>query len=298
MDPFWDLLDKTVGELCALSGHLPFALAGTGITLPTIEFLDSSYELPFDLEELLNPHRLPIHGTLRISLDVEKATIAEASEFGKRLNELVYVANLARVGSFGTGAGIVAADGKTIYALHGQNPHLLREHSLLKKSYDGWPPLCPLEIAKVWDWAQRQEGFSGGFGGGPLGRALNAYTLFFGYPAVDEIAALFWAMIGIESLYTRGKQAISKQLREKIWAFLGKQEGTTQIIWRMYDFRSKFVHGCCDFAGRDSDAEPPTESDDKLLEASSLAVAILAATLQKLAAKDWSDLDFPVEPTI
>ncbi len=85
-------------------------------------------------------------------------------------------------------------------------------------------------------------------------------------------------------------------MREKIWLFLGEQETHKKDITRLYSYRSAFVHGGCDFPGINCSYLPKeldTEKQDKkLIESSSLAQAILVATIQELVRQGWTGLDF------
>ena len=158
-----------------------------------------------------------------------------------------------------------------------------------------WPKLQVLDIAKVWTWVIEQEGFLEGFGGGPTGRALNAFTHLFESPRADDATMLFWALVGIEALYVRGRQGLLEQVRDKSQVLLGKQEAHKKKINRMYDFRSRFVHGDLDFAGRHllhDAAENLAKHESEMFESIFLAVAILLASLQKLVLLEWKGVKF------
>jgi Apea-like HEPN len=117
------------------------------------------------------------------------------------------------------------------------------EEALDLADYLEWPNLRTIDVAKVWAWAIEQEGFLEGFGGGTTGRALDAFAHLFASPRADEATMLLWSLVGIEAIYVRGRQGLLEQVRDKGQIHLGKQEAYRKKISRMYDFRSRFVHG-------------------------------------------------------
>jgi hypothetical protein len=106
---------------------------------------------------------------------------------------------------------------------------------------------------------------------------------------------LLWALVGLEALYVHGKSELAQQVRDKAQAFLGAQEKFKKAVTKMYDFRSRFVHGDLDFPGLCliGDARKTVERfDDELRDATAVAVAMLVGTLQEVIRRDWDGLRF------
>jgi hypothetical protein len=158
-----------------------------------------------------------------------------------------------------------------------------------------WPKLQRLDVAQAWQWANKHIDFLDSFSGRPTGRAINAFSGLLEKNTADEPMQLVWALIGIEALYVGGKVSIMEQVREKVQSFLGKQETYKKKIVEMYNFRSRFVHGDLDFPDLHliGDGRPAVERFDReLLESITMAVSILAATLQEIIQRDWNGLSF------
>jgi len=110
-----------------------------------------------------------------------------------------------------------------------------------------------------------------------------------------ELVDLMWAMIGLEALYGRGTSDLTHQLVEKAGVLLGRSTGFEKSVKEMYRFRSLFVHGKMPFPGVffTSDGTPAYESHTyDAGDASFLAAAVLVASLQQIAKRNWTSLSF------
>ena len=213
--------------------------------------------------------------------------------FVKRIYDLIVVTNIARIGSMNVPKGWVEED-QVAYPTDNMYGASAFRTVLDYSEQIGWPQLNTLPVSKVWGWAMQQEGFLRGFGGGPTGRALNAFTHLFGHGG-DVAAHLFWSLVGIEAVYTKGQGFLQEQVKEKSQILLGKQEAHKKKIGRMYDFRSRFVHGDLDFSGRhrlDESYEERRTRLNELYETIWFSEAILIATLQTLADRGWRGVQF------
>ena len=116
----------------------------------------------------------------------------------------------------------------------------------------------------------------------------------FGIPAQDDVTNLLWSLVGIEALYTEGQGSLLQQVKEKSQVLLGKQEQHKKKMSRMYDFRSRFVHGDLDFSGKRPayENEDHREHNKELMETICFAEAILVASLQRLVELDWGGLRY------
>jgi len=116
-----------------------------------------------------------------------------------------------------------------------------------------------------------------------------------------EVVALdlVWSMIGLEALYEKGNADITSQLVEKTQALFGPQADFKKDVRRMYDYRSRLVHGDLDFPGHFFEYLDEGFSEESGRYAA-IASAILVATLQEMCLRGIYSLEFKYslsEPT-
>ena len=308
-----DSFYAAVHDLCSSSAKLQFQI-GSGILFPEICQL-SSTERTAAYDQLGFPHhRFRGQEAITVSGVVPHSYFADAecseeitnreliagilapSEFCKRVSDLLVLANISHVGSVGLfHSGIV----------HNQNsqdsceiPRM--EIELLESANElaariKWPRLEVIPLHDTWQWYVKRGYIIDGFDGTRLGRAPCAYSRLFEATTQGEPIQLLWALVGLESLYAKGKSDLSQQLREKSQAFLGEQLNFKKQISQMYNFRSRFVHGDLDFDGLSlmADARNTFERySQELTEATATAIAMLAGTLQEIIRRDWHGLHF------
>jgi hypothetical protein len=218
-----------------------------------------------------------------------------AHDFLKRMWDIIFVSNLACVGVLNLEIGKVMTDGRLFSDMY---PRI--SVAPLQGAYElaetiGWPKIRRMDFKKIWNWAIRQDGFLEGFSNNRTTRALNAFTNLSKLDMAFNPMQLVWALVGLEALYARGSSSLLEQVRDKSQLFLGEQTAFKKKINRMYDFRSRFVHGDLDFPGiyiLGESRDEVVKFDNDLVEAISLATAILIATLQEIVERDWNGLDF------
>lgn len=121
-----------------------------------------------------------------------------------------------------------------------------------------------------------------------IDRALAAYSHLDGGPA-----DLFWAMLAIEALFTQTSVAVQQQVVQNTQLLLGNKPGIKKRLDKMYNFRSRLVHGDLDLPGAFREWDSCREPYAKGYEASlGLAMAIVIATFQELAHRGWNELRF------
>jgi hypothetical protein len=320
-------LQETLEELCMLSETLEFNLYNYGILKPKIELINNHSEETTEVDKWLKLNlwnwkylKSRNQETIKISVEVpisrkhidyvadelgEQIEVAEeicksliVSYFEKRIYDLILVANIARIGSLEITKGVIFQDKNMRSITDEMYPGSLREASIFVESKE-WPKLQKLNIEKVWDWIAKQEGFLDGFSCDSTSQALNAITHLLEFN-VNNPLEVFWALIGIEALYVNQstKAPVMEQVREKIHIILGSPTSYKKVFGKMYDFRSAFVHGRLNFPGRHLvfDAREDVEKyGDNSYETSSLAIAILIATIQELIIRGWKGLKFSYE---
>lgn len=217
------------------------------------------------------------------------------SELLDYIHRLIVAANISHVGLLPSDKGVLVSKNGINEIESTSNVQSLawaKEYALSL----GWPSIKTLSISDAWDWISTQKGFIEGFGASPTGRSLNALThLLRPVNSIDEGTELFWSLVGLEALYTKGNSGLQQQVKEKSQTLLGPQDSHKKEIGRMYDFRSRFVHGDLDFFG----AHPSEETIEKqekhrrnLVDSVNLAQSMLVATLQTLIVRGWDEPDF------
>ncbi len=207
--------------------------------------------------------------------------------------DLSLVANLARPGSIELFEGHVLVEEHTIHSTKRFSSWRFREAAHFAEKL-GWPKLDDLSVPDVWQWSEHVEGLSANYSTGPVGRALNALTQLTSRGSSQPFS-LFWALMGLEALYVRGSGGVMEQLREKIYTLLGTPEVHKKKFTRMYDLRSRVIHGQLDFSSAYSTGGGPEDERfyKDLGEATDLATALLLATLQQLVKRGWWDCNSP-----
>jgi hypothetical protein len=308
------MLYESLDELCSLSEQLEFPLEEYGTYYPSIELLQRNREGKAELKDLFSKKDLDICEVLKIAVEVPlpvKPLSWVSGEhlqkparlksiylllirklFEKRVYDLVVIANIARVGSLDLHNYCFVQDGNKDEGLLKLKAFGLRAAATYAEKI-GWPKSQRLEIAQAWKWALQQKGFLEGFSDDATSRALNAFTQMLNLK--DEPLILFWAIMGIEALYVRGRDPKMEQIRERTQVLLGEQTSFKKKISEMYNFRSSLIHGDLNFSGLYQlyDATPEIEKYDRaLLESTDLAVAVLTVTLQQLISRNWKGLRF------
>ncbi len=207
------------------------------------------------------------------------------------ISNILAVANLARPGLLPAGEGGVFADGIIFRGTDSNYNNLMNAYETSAKN--NWPPIGMGSIKKTWNWCNRIPGFAEGIGETPCGRAIAAFSYLFKpsivlYTNMDIV----WALLGLESIYCRGNIGMQHQLHGKIEAFLGKRKDNKKAIGRMYDFRSRFIHGDVTFPFQYSQYDEYPKFEGARDTATDEAVALLISSLQKMIDKDILELDF------
>lgn len=147
-----------------------------------------------------------------------------------------------------------------------------------------WPCIQPMSLEKVSSWEKGIGLFDTGIAKTPVQRALASFTNAVGRERSTSEELLFWVMQGIESFYCRGTGDLRKQLADKTKIFLGPWSDQKNIVGKMYDMRSKFVHGSFNLERWNNVHDTPEHDHNdqtELYEASRLATKILIASLHR-----------------
>lgn len=123
-----------------------------------------------------------------------------------------------------------------------------------------------------------------------LQRAINAFSYSFSHNKEKDTSELFWTMIGIESLLAEGTNSIMAQIKTKSTIILGQPKEFKKKLQKLYDYRSRFVHGDLNF--------PPKFSSDfdqferNYWDYSQFALSILTALIKKLIIENQTKFEF------
>ncbi|RFS19066.1 hypothetical protein DVR12_24980 [Chitinophaga silvatica] len=263
------------------------------------------------LEDLLaieSFHRLESHGFLTHSflkmvfeIDPMRLTELEAKFSKESIDNLLIayiehsliVFNIAQPGIFGYEGGILIKNNKIINEIGRQ--HHFMGYSLYQSNEIGWPEIKKLDYEKTWNWYWQNENILG-MSSTKLERALTAFSyLFFSDLFTMPHHVIFWSLIGLEALYCKGNSNLLGQLSEKSELFLGKRLANKFHFSKMYDYRSRYVHGDLNFPNKFLYEDLSDEINLYYSNAgtnTSIATALLIATLQKMVIEDMSELNF------
>jgi hypothetical protein len=159
----------------------------------------------------------------------------------------------------------------------------------------GWPTFTELSVQDVARWLYRIPGFNHRDTQTNLGRAMAAATYIITSQSSETTLDLVWALLGLEALYAHGNFGLQQQLAEKTEAFLGNRTTHKAAVSRMYDFRSRFLHGDIDLLYPHNVHQQASRYDrfqNQMFESENTAIAVLFATLQRMCAEDRYELKF------
>lgn len=227
--------------------------------------------------------------------DREIAFYAEAnleSALAKAFGDIVVAAHIARPGSLEVDA-VYSVDGwrRVIPEFRTVLPFAVEEARELQ-----WPTIESLRLRDVWDWLVSIPGLKRGVPELPAGRAVAALShLISSGSRSRSVEDLVWALVGLESLYAKGNTGLISQLAEKTEVVLGKRKIDKKRFTRMYDFRSRFVHGDTSFPLAYSPYDAVEEFEkysEAAYDSSLLAMATLVASLQDLVKRNAYQFTF------
>ncbi len=216
-------------------------------------------------------------------------------EFRTIVCNLISMILIAKIGVLRPSAGFVFQDGvfkeKTIDF---SNEFFFVRYEVEKFN---WLKFKNLSIAQCWHWYLNKISTPGQLSGNKIELAINSISHILKKSHFEQ---LFWIMIALEALYVKGNNGISEQMKTKVQLFLGEMIDYKKKLNKMYEYRSKFVHGKVNIPSVYSELEPDESDKDynkhleNIFETSNFALAILLATLQKLIVENREDLEYGV----
>lgn len=156
-----------------------------------------------------------------------------------------------------------------------------------------WPVIKNVKLLDTIKWFHKNDIHSDNRSKNNLHRAINAFSHLFGNLEREGSADLFWIMLGIESLLVEGNQNITSQFREKSSIILGEPKEYKRKLNKLYEYRSKLIHGSFDIF-------PRYFSDYKTFEVEysdylDFAVSILLALMRELIENQKNKFEFELK---
>ncbi|MBQ4837366.1 hypothetical protein [Pseudoalteromonas luteoviolacea] len=156
-----------------------------------------------------------------------------------------------------------------------------------------WPEVEVFPMRDLVSWKPLLNLFLKGIPETPIERSISSLTHAIGSGG-DEL--IFFAMQGLEAFYCRGHGDLRKQLSDKTKLFLGPWEDKNNVVGRLYDMRSKFVHGSFNLERWGNNLDIFNEKGFKerysFYKSQLLAVRMLISTIHKCAKKDLTSVEF------
>lgn len=213
-------------------------------------------------------------------------------ELKKTINDFKIAVNIAFPSFFEIGSSCILVEDKKWKEIETSISGGL-EGAILSARKKQWPNIQILHIRDVWNWLLKRTGFISAIGESPIERALSAFTHIFDEHDYED---LFYSLIGIEAIYTSGKQGVLEQLREKSAAIFGEPENYKNSLNKMYDIRSRFMHGTLNFPSKYYIYDGREEFDEfmhkEYIQCLEMAEAILVATIQQFVINDAEELNY------
>lgn len=116
-------------------------------------------------------------------------------------------------------------------------------HAYVHANKIRWPKIKNVSLNETINWFHKFDMHPNKRSKCNAHRAINAFSQLFGDIKSDDSSDLFWVMLGIESLLADGIQSISYQIKEKSNIILGKPIEFTKKLTKLYDYRSRLIHG-------------------------------------------------------
>jgi len=156
-----------------------------------------------------------------------------------------------------------------------------------------WPKVDKIPFEKIYNWLDNKECFFLGITSNKIERAIIALTNASKYSA-ELTSELLWSMVGIESLYCDSKNNLVKNLNDNTQAYLGERKEFKKSIKKMYDIRSKFIHGSMELVSLNMERVSLKHNDiyNDLNSCCDLSISILVATIQRMIIESRDVLEF------
>ena len=184
-------------------------------------------------------------------------------------------------------------------AIYSSNNKYLGKTDVLLSSLDyayehslkiGWPKVYGLKLQDTIDWFYYNNIHTSDNSRNKLHRAINAFSYQFSKLTEQDTSILFWTMLGIEALLAEGTNNIINQIKVKSTLILGQPTDYKKKLDKLYNYRSRFVHGDIDFPAKfSSDYE---NFEQEYFDYLHFATSILIALIRDLISSKKNEFQF------
>jgi len=231
----------------------------------------------------------------RDTIEYYRSVLSEA--LAHDMHHLVVAANIAAPCGLEAGEGVIVMGDEFARTTESLISNLWAVVELSNTT--GWSPVRSLPLASVLDWTTRYQ-LSTRMGDSAISRAYNALTYLFDSPPSDDPLELFWALMGVEALFSEGALGVMDQVVRRSQLLIGRHDSFKKKFGRAYSVRSSFVHGGMPFPGKFTSNYGAFDFDkfkSKVHGASTVAAYLLVRALQELVVNNWSALQFELTLT-
>lgn len=217
----------------------------------------------------------------------------------KAISLCLHLAELAYPGTILTAEGAVTDELGILAPI--EKKHFLSCARPYDSDLTAWPSIRFLDLNGVVTWA-RSIGFTtSSFATTRLQRTLAAFTHVVGLGWGNDGETLFRAMQGLEAFYCDGIGDLRRQLAHKSEVWLGPTPNRQNIVGKLYDHRSKFIHGSAKMQYW-HELSDPWQEDSKAMEqfsdAVEFATRLLLASLQQCVIQRAADVNWTYTCTV
>ncbi len=153
-----------------------------------------------------------------------------------------------------------------------------------------WPKVFGLNLMQTLEWYSSNNLHPDFNSKNKLHRAINSFSYQFSTLFETDTSILFWTMLGIETLLAEGNTNIINQIKDKTSLILGEPKEFKKRLNKLYNYRSRFVHGDIDFPAKFSSDYDNFESEYYVYV--HFATSILLSLVRTLIIQNKSEFDF------
>lgn len=153
-----------------------------------------------------------------------------------------------------------------------------------------WPKIYRLNLTQTLEWYSSNNLHTDFNSRNKLHRAINSFSYQFSTILEKDTSILFWTMLGIEALLAQGNANIINQIKIKTSLILDEPKEFKKRLDKLYNYRSRFVHGDIDFPTKFSSDYENFESE--YYEYLHFATSILLALIRTLIIQNKSEFNF------
>ncbi len=211
----------------------------------------------------------------------------------KAISLCLHLGELAYPGSIMTAEGVVTDELGILVSI--ERKYFLSCARPYDSNLAAWPVIRLLKLSDVVVWATSIGFGASSFATTRLQRTLAAFTHVIGLGWGNDGETLFRAMQGLEAFYCDGIGDLRRQLAHKSEVWLGPTHDKQNIVGKLYDHRSKFIHGSAKMQYWQDLSNPWLEDSttkEQFSDAVEFATRLLIASLQQCVIQRAADVNW------